>query len=77
MTSLIFYESRLPNEWQRERAEVAHGGLSVKISSSSDERLERSAHLTYPPLLVPAGVEDVHFHPLEPRMVRFTGNVRL
>ena len=72
-----FYESRLPNEWQRERAEVAHGGLSVKSSSSSDERLERSAHFTYPPLLVPAGVEDVHFHPLEPRMVRFTVNVRL
>ena len=22
--------------------------------------------------LVPPGVEDIHFHPLEPRMVRFT-----
>lgn len=72
-----FYESRLPNEWQRVGSAGERRPRLVKSLGANNLGLDDSAHLLPPPLLAPAGVEDIHFHPLEPRMVRLTISARL
>jgi hypothetical protein len=72
-----FYESRLPYEWQRVGSAGARRPHIAKRLDGDNVGLDESAHLLPPPLLAPAGVEDIHFHPLEPRMVRLTISARL
>jgi len=72
-----FYESRLPYEWQRVGSAGARRPHIAKRLDGDNVGLDESAHLLPPPLLAPSGVEDIHFHPLEPRMVRLTISARL
>ena len=71
-----FYESRLPYEWQRVGSAGAQRPRTANNLNGDDGGFDKSAHLPFPPTLIPSGVEDIHFHPLEPRMVRFTISAR-
>lgn len=72
-----FYESRLPYEWQMVGSAGARRPNIAKRLGGDSVGVDESAHLLPPPLLAPSSVEDIHFHPLEPRMVRLTIGARL
>jgi len=66
-----FYESRLPNEGRRIGSSRWQRLRSAKNSNSDHAGTRTFPHLQPLPT-PPPGIEDIHFHPLEPRMVRFT-----
>ena len=66
-----YYESRLPYEGRRLGSARAQRLRYAKSPNGNHEGARAFAHMLPIPV-VPPGVEDIHFHPLEPRMVRFT-----
>jgi hypothetical protein len=66
-----YYESRLPYEGRRLGSARAQRLSYAKSPNGNHEGARTFAHMLPIPV-VPPGVEDIHFHPLEPRMVRFT-----